>query len=135
MIDPVDISDATLPVLNLDTDFNPASALDDPSQSSLGDSMLSCSTKERRSRGRPRRQIPAVETHPLQIEPKRKLRSQRLAGAEGDDPWVVLSNAPLITPVSPKKALKNARPSTQKPVNDPLSCPYKCLFPNNISTR
>jgi hypothetical protein len=75
MIDPVDISDATLHVLNLDTEFNSASALDNPGQSSLGDSMLSCSTKECRSRGRPQHQIPAVETHPLQIEPKHKLRS------------------------------------------------------------
>jgi hypothetical protein len=138
MIDPVDIYDATPPAPNLDADVNPGSVLDEnPTQSSLADnSILSCSANDaspivgrgrggRRSRGRPRRQIPVVETHPLQNEPKRKLRSQKPAGADRDDPWVMLSKAPLLTPLSPKKPLKAP---TQKAVNDPSCCPYNYLL-------
>ena len=80
-----------------------------------------------RKRGRPKRQIPAIETDHLEIEPKRRLRS-RISSitVAADDPWVILSNSPLITSSSPKKPHKVA--PMQKLVNDPSFCPCNCTF-------
>jgi hypothetical protein len=116
-------------VLNPDTESHHGIIVDEnPKHSFLGDK---CSAKGQtptvgRSRGRPRRQIPTVETH-MKIEPKRKLRSHINAEAGAEDPWVMLSKAPSITPFSPKKANK-ARPPRQKPVNDPFVFPHESLF-------
>jgi hypothetical protein len=79
-----------------------------------------------RKRGRPRRQIQAIETDHLENEPKRRLRSRIPAGAAADDPWVMLSKAPSRTPLSPNKPQKAA--SMQKQVNDPLFCPRNRIF-------
>jgi hypothetical protein len=135
-VDPVDTYDATPPAQKPDADFKDASALDENSTHSFpdDDSIPSFSAKDPssivpRKRGRPRRQIPAVKADPLKIEPKRELRRRRPAGEHTEDPWVILSKAPSITPLSPKKP-HLARPPTQKPVIDLPSCPYTTLFLN-----
>ena len=69
-----------------------------------------------RRRGRPRKEIPAVGTKHLTIEPRRELRKRGPAGVKVDnDPWVKLSKAPSITPLSPKKVPQSG-PSRLKPV-------------------
>jgi hypothetical protein len=91
-----------------------------------------------RKRGRPRRQIIAIETDQPEAEPKRKLRSQIPAGPGTltDDPWAILSKAPSITPMSPNKPRK-ARHQGQKkkPVNDPFCSFQLCYYSDHILTR
>jgi hypothetical protein len=59
------------------------------------------SSTAHRKRGRPKRQISAIETDHLEIEPKRRLRSKIPVGAAtDDDPWVTLSKGPSITSLS-----------------------------------
>jgi malate synthase len=57
-----------------------------------------------RSRGRPRRQAAKVPLEESVLEPLRRLRSRQNGSKEvSKDPWTKLSNAPYLTPLSPKK--------------------------------
>ena len=132
MRDPIDPYDASPPAL---TYFDPPIMDENPTNPFLADNSSSevhPSPIVGRSRGRPRRQRPAAETHPPKIEPKRQLRSKRSTGSNDDDPWALLSKAPSITPSSPTKPQK-ARTSVQKPVNN--FNVFLIYISDHISTR
>jgi hypothetical protein len=114
-----DAHEATPPPPPSDADVFDRSPM--PGPSSLDDNPMPLkgpSPIPHRKRGRPRRQILAIETDLPEIEPRRKLRSQIPLRAATDDPWAILSKAPMVTPSSPNKPHK-ARHQAQKPVNDP----------------
>jgi hypothetical protein len=72
-----------------------------------------------RARGRPRRQKTNVTLEEPAVEPIRKLRSQKNSSkATSRDPWTNLSNAPTLTPLSPKKS-RGAR-ALQRPPQPPV---------------
>jgi hypothetical protein len=67
-----------------------------------------------RGRGRPRRQASDTPQEVAVMEPKRKLRTRKNAEAAFEDPWANFSNAPILTPSSPKKPRRARAP---RPVN------------------
>jgi hypothetical protein len=74
----------------------------------------------RRARGRPRRQATNVPLKGPALESIRRLRSRKnTTKATSQDPWTILSNAPALTPLSPKKN-RQVR-ALQRPPQPPVS--------------
>ena len=94
--------------------------------------VLESSQTRHQKRGRPRRQIqvPVIETSHPKIEPKCKPKTRSQISSSlvqsTNDPWLNLSKAPFITPLSPNKH-SMASPLAQKPVNEHLCWPCKYL--------
>lgn len=73
-----------------------------------------------RARGRPRRQAINVTLEEPAHEPIRSLRSRKRTSNEvSQNPWTSLSNAPVLTPLSPKKN-RQAR-ALQRPSKPPVN--------------
>lgn len=123
IIDPVDAYDATPHAQKSDTHVKDASVLEEaplhslPHDNSTPPSLNDTSPMVKRKRGRPRRQIPSLETNPLEIEPKRRLRRRRPAGLNEATPPAQMAdidfNDPSVLDKSPAHSLLdgNAIPS------------------------
>ena len=78
----------------------------------------------RKTRGRPRRLATNTPLEEPALEPIRRLRSRNTSKEISQDPWSNLSNAPALTPLSPKKLNRQERTlqrPPQRPVNSILS--------------
>jgi hypothetical protein len=136
---PTGLKEATPAAQKPDTEFNDTSALDEsPAHSFLdGNAIASFSAKspsptEHPKPGRLQHQTPAIETDPLKIDTRGKQRKGRPSGAQTEDPWVILSKTPSITPSSPVKPCKARLPIQKHVINLPC-CLYKSFILLNIS--
>ena|SRR5882757_5813213 len=97
-----------------DSNTVPSSSSNDKSEPCFSVKNQSLKVNSRR-RGRPRNQTPVVSTDYMTIEPKRKLRKREPARVQVNmDVWDKLSQAPSVTPVSPKKVPQSG--PSKKPV-------------------